>query len=160
VSGKRTYNKETHVLKRASIGACVVSISILSFGGMAGASAKSQAMEWAKQNGGAAVRIHHDLQSFTTAAEDSNLKDLELSCSQLSGDVSSAQNLPPIPVKSLESLWSRALRDFAIGADDCRTASNQRNENELSKARTSANQASSELNNGVTLYNRLSESDG
>jgi hypothetical protein len=148
------------VLKRASIGACVVSISILSFGGMAGASAKTQATEWAKQNKGAAARIRHDLQSFTTAADNGNLKKLEASCGQLGSDVSSAQKLPPIPVKSLESLWSRALSDFAIGADDCRTASNERNENELSKARASGNRASSELNSGVTLYNRLSESVG
>jgi len=148
------------VLKRASIGACVVSISILSFGGMAGASAKSQATEWAKQNKGVAAKIRHDLQNFTTAADNGNLKKLEASCSQLGNDVSSAQKLPPIPVKSLETLWSRALSDFAIGANGCRSAANERNEKELSKARTSGNQASSELNSGVTLYNRLSESVG
>jgi len=115
------------VLKRASIGACVVSISILSFGGMAGASAKSQATEWAKQNKGVAAKIRHDLQNFTTAADNGNLKKLEASCSQLGNDVSSAQKLPPIPVKSLETLWSRALSDFATAAAAPQTNETRKN---------------------------------
>jgi len=148
------------VLKRVSTGACIVTISILSFGGMAGASAKSQATQWAEQNEGAAVSIHRDLQSFTTAAGNDNLNELEIACSRLRTDVASAQKRPPIPVKSLEGLWSRALIDFSTGANDCRNASTERNEQELSKARGSGNSASSELNDGVTLYNRLSQSIG
>jgi replication fork clamp-binding protein CrfC len=146
------------VLKRASVGVCVATISVLSFGGMAGASAKSQAIEWAKQNKSVATRIRHDLQSFTTAGDTGNLKQLETACNQLASDVSSAQKRPPIPVRSLENLWSRALSDFATGANSCRTAFIERDEKESSKASASGNRASAELNSGVNLYNALSES--
>jgi hypothetical protein len=148
------------VLKRAAIGACVGAISLLSFGGLAGASAKSQVTDWAKQNKAATAKIHRDIEGFTTAGDTGDLKKLKTACNQLASDVASAQKRAPIPVKSLENLWSRALSDFATGANACRTAFVERDEKEPSKASASGDRASAELSNGVRFWNTLNESAG
>jgi hypothetical protein len=149
---------EIDVLKRALIGATVGAISLVSFSTVAGASDKSQANAWAKQDNAEAIlrKVSLDAVAFVKAGDAANRKKIIASCNSLSRDVPTAQHLPPIPVASFESLWSRSLADLSKGASTCLAAYTARDENQLGRAKSLAEKGARQVNAGIALLEKLS----
>jgi hypothetical protein len=146
------------VLKKVLAGAAVGTIALVSCSTMAGASNASKAEAWAKQNhaGPIGQKVVQDAGAYVKGANASSSKKIIAACKALQRDVPAAQHLPPIPVPSFESFWSKGLADLSKGANSCLAAYTAKDENQIGHAKTLAEKGANQVNAGVEALQQLS----
>jgi hypothetical protein len=126
------------------IGAAVIVVSCLSFGGVAGASGgvSAKVQNWYVHEGGKhyLAEFVSDLHKIENDFKGQHIVDLGSDCTSMDADVEDAQNiLPPIPSKSMERSWSRVLSDFSKAIENCEDGSTLSDSNQLNRSATQFN---------------------
>ena len=75
---------------------------------------------WYENGGGTIIdKLTTDFNKASTAANAKDLTATGKACRTMRTDVEAAQQYDPLPVKSVQTPWAKALAEFARGASDC-----------------------------------------
>ncbi len=104
-----------------------------------------QVASWETQHSTVFTTLGNDMSAFGKDAQALNYSAVSADCQKIQADASAAQSYPPIPDPSIEQYWSDMLSNLNSGGQDCVSAVNNTDANQMTQADNEFNKATTDI---------------